>query len=270
MKIKIFITTLITIFITLLSINTKAYTDEELINSKSKNEYGTYYVLDNIYSTPNMDISKTLNLYKRYLTWNGSLPYQDDDVYLNINEQNDTFILEPHLNTQNSYTKMVKPKIIEGYNQAEYIICYSNYDQILIILDGETFKGNLGEIINDFFYQTKQIQYDFNMPYESANNANSVSRYEEENQLYIASCNYQIGFNLTKGKESLKPNDPIDDPSIYGGNEQTQIDDTPTKPTKEENLPFKILGVTLSSIISIIGIYLIYLLIKKIYQIMKG
>ena len=81
---------------------------------------------------------------------------------------------------------------------------------------------------------------------------------------------FLVGFNLTKESEHVTPQDPLDDPGIYGGNDEVQIDDTPTQPKVNENYTFKIIGIVASSILSIMGIYIVYLLIKKIYLIMKG
>ena len=294
-KYKLFITSFLSIIIVILfSIKSYAWTNEEMINAKRKYEYGTYYFLDNIYKTANMDASKCFNLYSKYMTWNGGYPYNDESVYVEVSQSGLLYTFVPHLGTQNSYSRMIKPKIIDSYdNNAEYMICYSNYDQILIILDGDTFKGDIGLIVNDFFLKQKGITHEFYMPYSDAAKSGgvlSISRYEENNTLYMAECAFQVGFNLALKKEQPidsdnptetdKPDepveikDPVDDPAIYGGNEEVKIDDTPTK--KEElketqaSKALKIVGITSASIISVLGIYLIYILIKKIYQTMKG
>ena len=87
----------------------------------------------------------------------------------------------------------------------------------------------------------------------------------------MATCVYQVGFNLLKDSTQTQIQDNVEDPPIYGGNNDVQIDDTPTqKPEVNEYDPWKVVGIVVSSIISVVGIYLIYLLGKKIYEIMKG
>ena len=111
------------------------------------------------------------------------------------------------------------------------------------------------------------------MPYESAAKAGgvgSISRYKEGDTIYMAACSYQIGFNLLKESAQINNQDNVEDPAIYGGNDEVQIDDTPTQPESNENTAFKVVGIVISSILSVVGIYLIYLLGKKIYTIMKG
>ena len=300
-KYKLFITAFLSIIITILfSIKSYAWTTEEMINAKRKYEYGTYYFLDNIYKTANMDASKCFNLYSKYMTWDGGCPYNDESVYVEVSQSGLLYTFVPHLGTQNSYSRMIKPKIIDSYdNNAEYMICYSNYDQILIIIDGDTFKGDIGLIVNDFFLKQKGITHEFYMPYSDAAKSGgvlSISRYEENNTLYMAECAFQVGFNLALKKEQPKDSDnptnptepeqpvepittdepaeikdPVDDPAIYGGNEDVKIDDTPTKKEEvKENNALKTVGIASASVLSILGLYLIYVLIKKIYQTMKG
>ena len=280
-----------------------------MLGQLKKYEYGTYYFLDNIYKTAYMDAFKCFNLYSKYMTWDGGCPYNDESVYVEVSQSELLYTFVPHLGTQNSYSRMIKPKIIDSYdNNAEYMICYSNYDQILIILDGDTFKGDIGLIVNDFFLKQKGITHEFCMPYSDAAKSGgvlSISRYEENNTLYMAECAFQVGFNLALKKEQPKDSDnptnptepeqpddpittdepvisdepaeikyPVDDPAIYGGNEDVKIDDTPTKKEelKEtyESKALKIVGIASASVLSILGLYLIYVLIKKIYQTMKG
>ena len=114
---------------------------------------------------------------------------------------------------------------------------------------------------------------EFYMPYDSAATAlgvGSISRYREGDDIYMATAIYQVGFNLLKESQPTNVQDDVEDPAIYGGNDEVQIDDTPTQPESNENTAFKVVGIVISSILSVVGIYLIYLLGKKIYTIMKG
>ena len=167
----------------------------------------------------------------------------------------------------------------ESYdNKAEYMIAYSNMDQIVCILDGNTYKDDLGILVNDFFKNklnsSDMREYNFSMPYKSAEGLEGkgcISSYEENGKTYAAFTIFNIGFNLSTNSETTNQQENLEDPSIYGGNDEVQIDDTPTeKPTVNEFDGWKIVGIVASSIISIVGIYLIYLLGKKIYEIMKG
>ncbi len=286
MKNKIYISTFIFLVLSLFifsSTNVYAWTDDEMMNTKTKYEYDTLTSIDNFYATPNMDSVNVIKKYYKELIWNGGGAWYepDNDIYMEFGDYSDpdVLVLEPHYGYNKTvYPKMVRPKTIESYDgNAEYIIGYSSYDQILIIVDGDTFKGNLGDLVNDFFKnkapENIRCEHEFYMPYKFAakeGGVSSISRYRSGTEIYMATCNYQVGFNLTKEKEQLTPEPSQDDPAIYGGNNETKIDDTPSTPTKNENNTFKIVGIVISSILSVIGIYLIYLLIKKIYQIMKG
>jgi hypothetical protein len=111
------------------------------------------------------------------------------------------------------------------------------------------------------------------MPYKNAEGLEGkgcISAYVEEGKTYAAFAIFNIGFNLTNGTETNQQEN-LEDPAIYGGNDEVQIDDTPTQaPEVNEYDPWKILGIVGSSILSIVGIYLIYLISKKIYTTMKG
>jgi len=281
----LFIFPLLFVFLLVFSISkTYAWTDDELTTTLSKHPYGTYHVIDKFYATSNFDSVNALKKNAKYLIYNGGYPEEDkdNDIYCNvasINDENDAVILQNHYGyNQPVYTKYSRIKEVESYdNKAQYLIGFNDYDNILIILDGDTFKGNLGDIVNDFFQNKVESTYrkthEFYMPYEScakAGGVSSISRYRENSDIYIACCTYQVGFNLTKEAIQTPVDNNTEDPSIYGGNNETQIDDTPTEPTKTENIPFKILGIVISSILGVIGLYLIYILSKKIYQLMKG
>ena len=283
-----FIAMLMCIFTLFISNNVYAESDdwtyEEMMATKTKVEYGTYTAIDQFYATPNMDAVRVIKQYQKYLLWNMGPWYEpENDIYMDFGEypaDPDILVLQPHYGfNQNIYPRYTRPRLIDSYDgKAEYIIGMNQYDQVLIILDGSTFKGNLGDIVNDFFLNKVEEQYrvkhEFTMPYESAAKAggvSSISRYRSGNDIYMATCCYQIGFNLTKEAPQTPVDNNLEDPAIYGGNETVTIDDTPTQaPEVNEYDPWKVLGIVGSSLISLVGIYLIYLLGKKIYLTMKG
>ena len=112
------------------------------------------------------------------------------------------------------------------------------------------------------------------MPYKSAEGLEGkgcISSYEENGKTYAAFAIFNIGFNLSTNSETTNQQESLEDPSIYGGNDEVQIDDTPTQPESSDTFDgWQIVGIVASSIASLVGIYLIYLLGKKIYEIMKG
>ncbi len=283
---KIIISSFILMLIFLLSFGiTKAYswTDEEMMNTKSKSEWGTYYVIDTFYATSNFNAVEAIKKHSDDLIWNGSFPEcdKDNDIYMEFGNYSDpdVLVLQPHLGYgKNVYSRLSRPRTIESYDgKAQYVIGLTSTDQVLIILDGNTFKGNIGDILNDFFKNkvddTYKKEMEFYMPYESAAKAlgvASISRYKEGEDIYMATCVYQVGFNLLKDSTQTENQPDVEDPAIYGGNDDVQIDDTPTQPEANQNTAFKVVGIVISSILSVVGIYLIYLLGRKIYTIMKG
>ena len=276
----------LTLVLLLISIITPTYawTDEEYMNTKLKNEWGTYYVIDTFYATPNFNAIQAIKNHSDDLIWNGSFPEYDKDneIYMDFGEYSadpDVLVLQPHLGwNKDVYSRLTRPRQIESYDgKAQYVIGISDYDQVLIIIDGNTFKGNIGDILNDFFKNKVDNMYrketEFYMPYDSAATAlgvGSISRYREGEDIYMATAIYQVGFNLLKESQPTNVQDDVEDPAIYGGNDEVQIDDTPSTPEANENTAFKVVGIVISSILSVVGIYLIYLLGKKIYTIMKG
>ena len=283
---KIFILTFTLVLLLITSVSkTYAWTSDEMMATQTKHEYGTYYVIDSFYATPNIDAVKTIKTYSKYLICNGAFPEEDkdNDIYMDFGEysaDSEVLVLQPHLGYGKTvYSRMTRPKTIESYDgKAEYVIGVTNYDNVIIMLDGNTFKGNLGDIVNDFFKTKIEEPYrkeqEFYMPYESAAKAGgvgSISRYKEGDTIYMAACSYQIGFNLLKESAQINNQDNVEDPAIYGGNDEIQIDDTPTQKEKtNEYNPFEVIGIVISIIGGILGIYIIYLLIRKIYEIMKG
>ena len=286
---KIFISAFLVMLIALITFTSTSvyaeedWTYEERMNTKTKVDFGTYTSIDQFYATPNMDAVRVIKQYYKYLLWNTGPWYEpDNDIYMAFGEYSDpdVLVLQPHYGyNQNVYSRMTRPKQIESYDgKAEYIIGMNQYDQILIILDGSTFKGNLGDIVNDFFLNVVDEQYrvkhEFYCPYESCakeGGCMTISRYRSGSDVYMATCCYEVGFNLTKESTQTPVDNNLEDPAIYGGNDEVQIDDTPTQPESSDTFDgWQIVGIVASSIASLVGIYLIYLLGKKIYEIMKG
>ena len=282
------LTALIFIFTLFISNNVYAessdWTYEEMMNTKTKVEYGTYTAIDQFYATPNMDAVRVIKQYQKYLLWNTGPWYEpENDIYMDFGEypsDPDILVLQPHYGfNQNIYPRYTRPRLIDSYDgKAEYIIGINQYDQVLLIIDGSTYNGDLGAIVNDFFKNKVEEQYrkehEFLCDYSSAAKEGgciTISRYREGEEIYMAACCYQVGFNLTKEAPQTPVDNDLEDPAIYGGNDEVQIDDTPTEaPEVSEYNPWNVVGIVASSIISIVGIYLIYLLSKKIYEIMKG
>ena len=261
------------------------WTYEEMMATKTKYEYGTYTAIDQFYATPNMDSVRVIKKYFKELIWNGMGPWYEpeNDIYMDFGEypaDPDILVLQPHYGfNKNVYSRYTRPRLIDSYDgKAEYIIGINQYDQVLLIIDGSTYNGDLGAIVNDFFKNKAEENYrkeqEFICDYSSAAKEGgciTISRYREGEEIYMASCCYQVGFNLTKEAPQTPVDNNLEDPAIYGGNDEVQIDDTPTQaPEVNEYDPWKVVGIVVSSIISIVGIYLIYLLGKKIYEIMKG
>ena len=277
---KIFLLIFIFILTLFLIPNTYAYefSPEEAKECQYKYDYEHYYPIFNFYATPNIDYQKTIKSIKDYLVWYGGAPYSTENNYMEIKDYNDSLILTAHIEGENTYQRIIKPTIIEPASpNAEYLIGLSNHDQIVIIVDGDTFKGEIADLVNDLINKDKtyDIAPEFHMDYESAAKAGgvlSITRYKENGIIYMKNCKYLVGFNLTKESIPAEQEPDIEDPAIYGGNEETKIDDTPTQKEniQKDNKTLKIVGISSASIISVLGIYVIYVLIKKIYQIMKG
>jgi hypothetical protein len=286
-----FIMVLMCIFTLFISNNVYAndylekWTYDEMMATKTKYEYGTYTAIDQFYATPNMDSVRVIKKYYKELVWNGIGPWfeEEEEIYMGFGEypaDPDILVLQPHYGFGKTvYSRLTRPKIIDSYDgKAEYIIGINQYDQVLLIIDGSTYSGDLGAIVNDFFKNKVEEQYrkehEFLCDYSNAAKEGgciTISRYREGEEIYMAACCYQVGFNLTKEAPQTPVDNSLEDPAIYGGNDDVQIDDTPTqKPEVNEYDPWKVVVIVVSSRISVVGIYLIYLLGKKIYEIMKG
>jgi hypothetical protein len=226
--------------------STKVYanewTVEEVKMTKTKWEADKLYTISNIYVTKNIVTKRVVESNSKYLIWEGSFPKEDkaNDIYMEFGEyisDSDSIVLSPHLGyNQPVIDIMIKPKVIESYDsKAEYLIATTNYDQVLIIIDGNTYKDNLGDIVNNLLTKEKEylIPPTFYQPYKYAakeDGSISYTRYKDKNNdIYQTVCKYLVGFNLTKESTQTTHEDNVEDPSIYGGNDEVQIDDTPTE-----------------------------------------
>ncbi len=284
------LTALIFIFTLFISNNVYAESDdwtyEERMATKTKFDFETTTFINQFYATRNMDAPRVIKQYQKDLVWLGIGPcYEpENDIYMDFGEypaDTSIIVLQPHLGQgRDVYSQGTRAREIESFDgKAEYIIGFNQYDQIMIILDGNTFKGNVGDIINDFFLNvvtdnSYRVEHEFTCDYASCAKEGgciTTSRYRQGEDIYMASCLYEVGFNLTKEAPQTPVDNNLEDPAIYGGNETVTIDDTPTQaPEVNEYDPWKVLGIVGSSLISLVGIYLIYLLGKKIYLTMKG
>ena len=280
---KLFIMSFVLMLVAIISFtSTRVYADT---TPTAKPILGTYYFLDNYYATPNFDVKKALEAYKDKLTWDGIAPYMDEEkeVYMEFGEypaDNEALILQPHLGIgKNVYGTMTRIQRFESYDgKAEYMIAYSHMDQIVCIVDGNTYKDDLGILVNDFFKnkvtESDRRDYYFQMPYknvEGLEGKGCMSGYEEDGETHVAFAIFNIGFNFSTNSTPTNQQEDLEDPAIYGGNDEVQIDDTPTQPESSDTFDgWQIVGIVASSIASLVGIYLIYLLGKKIYEIMKG
>ena len=273
------LTALIFIFTLFISNNVYAESDDwtydEMMATKTKFDFDTATYINQFYATRNMDAPRVIKQYQKDLVWLGIGPCYEYPADPNI------IVLQPHLGQgRNVYSLGTRAREIESFDgKAEYIIGFNQYDQIMIILDGNPFKGNVGDIINDFFLNvvtdnSYRVEHEFICDYASCAKEGgciTTSRYRQGEDIYMASCLYEVGFNLTKEAPQTPVDNNLEDPAIYGGNDEVQIDDTPTQaPEVNEYDPWKVLGIVGSSLISLVGIYLIYLLGKKIYLTMKG
>ncbi len=280
---KLFIMSFLLMLVAIISFtSTSVYADT---TPTAKPILGTYYFLDNYYATPNFDVKRALEAYKDKLTWDGFAPYADEDneVYMEFGEypaDDEVLILQPHLGIgKNVYGTMTRIHRFESYDgKAEYMIAYSHMDQIVCIVDGHTYKDDLGILVNDFFKnkvtESDRRDYYFQMPYKNVDGLEGkgcMSGYEEDGERHVAFAIFNIGFNFSTNSTPTNQQEDLEDPAIYGGNDEVQIDDTPTQPESSDTFDgWQIVGIVASSIASLVGIYLIYLLGKKIYEIMKG
>ena len=117
---KIFILSL-TLVLLLISFITPTYawTDEEYMNTKFKNEWGTYYVIDTFYTTPNFNAIQAIKNHSDDLIWNGSFPEYDKDneIYMDFGDypaDPDVLVLQPHLGwNKDVYSRLTRPREIE-------------------------------------------------------------------------------------------------------------------------------------------------------------
>ena len=82
----------------------------------------------------------------------------------------------------------------------------------------------------------------------------------------------KVGFNLTVDSYQPVINNPVEDDYIYGGDENNKLDPTPSEPESSSNTKFdlgKAIGITISVLSGIVLTYVFYVLITKIYKLIK-
>ena len=286
------------IFITILFIpKTYAYTPEDveawstrLENANSKSKDIGLSRLDTVYITPNIDIEKAMPYLIKFMIWDSNNPYQDnpdnDDVFLTYEIRkypSDTYLItyfKKGLN-QDAYSRMTRVRTIDAYDNAEYIIAKNDYDLYTILLDGKTYNNNLGFLFNDGIKQINPNWLDypnFGLNYDYACDPERINCYidvftDEEGTDYQICVQAKVGFNYTVDSYTPHIEDSVDDDYIYGGDEDNKLDDTPTEKEIISSTKFdagKVIGIIFSIVFGIVILYLGYVLIIKIYEIVKG
>ena len=117
----------------------------------------------------------------------------------------------------------------------------------------------------------------FKISYDSASSIFDTTVYlklyktlDDVDHMVIAQA--KVGFNLTLDSYHPVINDPVDDDYIYGGDENNKLDPTPSTPEGSNNTKFdlgKAIGITISVLSGIVITYIVYVLIIKIYELVK-
>ncbi|MCR5224071.1 MAG: hypothetical protein K6C11_02875 [Bacilli bacterium] len=261
-----------------------------LANSTSRAEDAGIHYEDTIWMTENIDPEKAVPFLAKYMMWEDQYMYTDnpdnDDVIFDYTLKKDiygytvTIHFKKGIN-QNTYGTMSRIKTIESCNGAEYIIGASDYDTYSIILDGNTYQGDLGPLLKDAIEKNRPRVIStsgLSIPYDTACDiyGNNISLgYATETDLkdYMIISQGRVGFNLTVDSYTPKINDSVDDDYEYGGDENNKLDPTPTQPESSDNTKFDLgqaIGITISVLSGIVILYVVYVLITKIYKLMKG
>lgn len=263
---------------------------ERLANAESKAESAGLKAATNIWMTENIDIEKAMKFLKDYMLWENEYPYKDDpdnsDVEFDYEIKEDQFgtilctYFKAGLN-QNKYGRFSRIKRIESVDNAEYIIASTDYDCYTIVVDGNTYKDkNLGPLLNaaikDNSIALKEYP-NFNIEYNAAcevfNNNVFVSLYQTlDSTDHMVIAQAKVGFNLTVDSYQPVINNPVEDDYIYGGDENNKLDPTPSEPESSSNTKFdlgKAIGITISVLSGIVLTYVFYVLITKIYKLIK-
>ena len=263
---------------------------ERIANAESKAADGGLKAATNIWMTPNIDIEKAMPFLENYMLWNNEYPYKDDptndDVEFEYEIKEDDFgtVLVTYFKAglnEAKYGRFTRIKQIESYDNAEYIIASTDYDCYTILVDGNTYKNkDLGLLLNNAIEAQPRAlkEYpNFKISYDSASSVFDTTVYlrlyktlDDIDHLVIAQA--KVGFNLTIDSYHPIINNPVDDDYIYGGDENNKLDPTPSTPEKSNNTKFdlgKAIGITISVLSGIVICYIIYILIKKIYDLVK-
>ena len=263
---------------------------ERLANAESKAESAGLVAATNIWMTSNIDIEKALPFLEKYMLWNNEYPYKDDpsndDVDLELEIKEDQFgtvlvsYFQAGLNKP-KYGRFTRIKQIESYDNAEYLIASTDYDCYTVLVDGNTYKNkDLGPLLNEAIksnsLELKEYP-NFKIPYDGASAVFDTTVYlklyktlDDVDHMVIAQA--KVGFNLTLDSYHPVINNPVDDDYIYGGDENNKLDPTPSTPEGADNIKFdlgKAIGITISVLSGIVITYIAYILIMKIYELVK-
>ncbi len=256
---------------------------ERVENAESKSKDAGLQLANKIWITENINPEYALKFMYKWMIWNNDNPYIDDlsndDVSLTY-EIKDSYLycyFKAGIG-QNTYTRVSSIQTIKGINNAEYIISSTSYDCYTICVDGDTYQGDLGVLLEDAIKQKKSYyQYpEISMPYDKCTDIYKLNGWinlyqnNEGDKENILNTQGYVGFNLTNDDFIPVVNDPVDDDYIYGGDENNKLDPTPTQPTTQAEFnPGVIIGYALSAIILIIMVYVIYVIIKNFIKIYK-
>ena len=263
---------------------------ERITQAESKAADAGLKASTNIWMTPNIDIEKALPFLKNYMLWNNEYPYKDDptndDVELDLEIKEDQYgtVLVSYFKAglnEAKYGRFTRIKQIESYDNAEYIIASTDYDCYTIIVDGNTYKDkDLGPLLNEAIKSQPQAlkEYpNFKIEYSDASSIFDTTVYlrlyktiDDIDHLVIAQA--KVGFNLTLDSYQPVINNPVDDDYIYGGDENNKLDPTPSTPDGKSSTKFdlgKAIGITISVLSGIVIAYIVYILIMKIYTLVK-
>ena len=263
---------------------------ERIPNAESKAAEAGIKAATNIWMTPNIDIEKAMPFLKNYMLWENEYPYKDDpsndDVEFDYEIKEDQFgtVLVSYFKAglnQPKYGRFTRIKQIESYDNAEYIVASTDYDCYTLLVDGNTYKDNdLGPLLNnaikDNSLELKEYP-NFKIPYDGASAVFDTTVYlrlyktlDDVDHLTIAQA--KVGFNLTLDSYQPVINNPVDDDYIYGGDENNKLDPTPSTPDGKSSTKFdlgKAIGITISVLSGIVIAYIVYILITKIYTLVK-
>ncbi len=261
---------------------------DRIANADSKAATQGIACASEFWMTSNIDPYKAMEFLKTYIIWNNEFPLRDDpdndDIKLDYEIKEDIYgyTITTYFKAgigQNQYGRFSRIKIVESKYGAEYMIGRTNKDAYSIVVDGSTYKNDLGILLNDAIAQQESYyeNTDFKIPYASACDIYENVLYaalfvDTDSKDHLAVGTAKVGFNLTKDSYVPDKLPTADDDYIYGGDENNKLDDTPTEKPIVNNTKFnlgKAVGITLSVLSGIVILYVIYYLGTKIYELIK-